>query len=149
MSCLQCVFHRLNSVAYRHLQINLAKLLHKEVAILCVHDSLDACSKHLYAILLQCAVKIELGSAVQCSLSAECQQNAIGALFLDDFGNEVCINGLEIHLVCNTLASLDGSNVRVYEYTLDAFFAKCFQGLRARVVELASLSDFQSTRAEY
>ena len=42
VGCLQGILHRLHSVAHRHFQIHLAQLLHEEVAVFCVHDSLYA-----------------------------------------------------------------------------------------------------------
>ena len=59
------------------------------------------------------------------------------------------VNRLEIHLVGNAFRGLDGGNVRIHQHTLDTLFAQGFQGLRARVVKLASLSDFQRARTEY
>ena len=126
---LQRILHRLYGVAHGHFQVYLAQLLHKEVAILCVHDSFHAGAKHLYVVFFQCAVQVELRAAVQGRLAAEGQQDAVRALLLDDFCHEVRIHRLEIHLVCNTFTGLDSGDVWVNENALDAFFAKGFQCL--------------------
>ena len=109
----------------RNLQINLAQFLDKQVAVFGVHNSFYTCTKYLNAILFQSSVQVKLSTAVKRGLSTKCQEDAVGALLLDNLSYEVCIYRLEIHLVCNTLAGLDGCDVRVYEYTLDAFLAKC------------------------
>ena len=111
---LQRVVHVLHSVAYWCLQADLVQLLHKQVAVLCVHDGLYRGTQHLYAILLQHASLIQFRATVQCSLSAKRQQNAVGTLLLDDFGYEVGGYRLEIDLVGNTFRGLNGSNVGVY-----------------------------------
>ena len=144
---LQGIVHVLHSVADGHLQVNLAQLLHEEVAVLGVHDGLDASAKHLDAILLEHARLIQLRATVQGRLSAKSEEDAVGALLLDNLSHEVCVHRLEIHLVGNALRGLDGCDVGVHQHTLDALLAQGFQGLRARVVKFTCLSDFQCTRA--
>ena len=129
MSSLQRIFHRLYSVAHGHLQIHLCQLLHKEVAVFCVHDGFDAGTKYLDTIFFQSTVQIELCTTVQGCLTTEGKQNTVWTLFLDDLCYEMGIDRLEINLVCNTFTGLDGCDVGVDEYTLDAFLAKGFQGL--------------------
>ena len=103
----------LASLAYGRLHVYLVQFLNEKVAVLGVHDGLHAGAKNLYAVLLESAVEVEFGTAVQGCLSAECQQDAIGALLLDNLGYEVCINGLEVNLVGNAFACLDSSHVGV------------------------------------
>ena len=114
MGSLQRVVHVLHSVAHGRLQANLIQLLHKQVAVLCIHDGLYRRAQHLYAILLQHASLIQFSTAVQRGLSAKSQQNAVGALLLDDFRHEVGGYRLEVHLVGNTFRRLNGRNVGVY-----------------------------------
>ena len=49
---LQRVVHVLNGMTDRHFQTHLSQFLDKQVAVLGVHDGLDAGAQHLYAILL-------------------------------------------------------------------------------------------------
>ena len=119
----------LASLAYGRLHVYLVQFLNEKVAVLGVHDGLHAGAKNLHAVLLESAVEVEFGTAVQGCLSAEGQQDAVGALLLDNLGNEVCINGLEIHLVGNALTGLDGSHVGVDEHRIDALLAQSLQCL--------------------
>ncbi len=145
----QRVVHVLYGVAHGHLQLYLGQLLHKKVAVLGVHDGFDTGAQHLDAILLQCAVQVELGAAVEGCLSAEGQQYAVGALFLDDFRNEMGGYGLEVHLVGYSFARLDGGDVGVYQNAANTFFAQGLECLRARVVEFSGLSDFECAAAKH
>ena len=149
MGCLQRIFHILYGVAYGRLQTDLVEFLHKTVAVFSIHDSLNAGTQHLNTILLERTVQIEFCTTVQGCLSAKSQEDAIRTFLLDDFRDEMRINRLEIHLVGNTFRGLDGGNVWVDQHALDALFAQGFQCLRARVVELTSLTDFQCARTEY
>ena len=122
MGSLQGIVHVFDGVADGGLQLDFVELLHEEVAVFCVHNGFNAGTQHFYAIFLERAIQIELRSAVQGRLSAECQQNAVGALFLDDFSNEMGCYWLEVHLVGDAFRSLNGCNVWVHENALNSFF---------------------------
>ena len=64
MGGFQRILHVLNSMAHGHFQINLCQLLHKQVAVLGIHDGLDACAEHLDIILLQYTALVQLRTAV-------------------------------------------------------------------------------------
>ena len=135
-------------MAHRHLQVGLAHLLHEEVTVLGVHDSLHTGAQHLHAILLQDALLEQLGAAVQGCLTAECQQDAVGTLLLDDFGHKKGIDGQEINLIRNTFTRLNSCHVRIDEHRADALFPKSLQSLTTRIVELTCLSNLQGTRTQ-
>ena len=113
---LQCVVHVLYGMRYRHFQIHLSQLLHKEVAVFCVHDSLYTCAQHFHAILLQYSILIQLCTTVQGCLSTKGQQNTVRTLLLDNLRHKMSGNWLEIHLVGNTFRSLNGSDVRIDQH---------------------------------
>ena len=146
---LQGIGHVLHGTAAGREQVYLVELLDKEVAVFGVHNGFHARAEHLHAILPEHAAAIEFGAAVEGRLSAESQQDAVGAFFLDDFGHEVGGDGLEVHLVGDTFRGLDGGDVGIDEHRVDALFPECFQRLRTRIVEFAGLSDFQCARSEY
>ena len=100
-------------MAHGNLQVDLGQLLHEEVAVLSVHNGFNAGSQNLYAVLLQDAALVELRTAVQRRLATKGQKNAVGALLLDDFCDEVRGYWLKIHLVCYAFRSLDSSDVGV------------------------------------
>ena len=113
---LQGVVHVLDGMAHGRLQFHLVELLHEEVAVLGIHDSLNRSTQDLYAIFLQRAVQIEFRSAVERRLATESQQNAVRAFLFNDFGHEMGSDRLEIHLVGNALGSLDGCDVGIHEH---------------------------------
>ena len=145
MRCLQSILHALHSVALRRLHRNLVQLVHEEVTVFCVHDSLYGGTQHFYAILLQHTFLIQLRTAVQCRLSTESQQNTVRTFFFNDTLHEIRGNRQEIHLVGNAFRCLNRSNVRVHQHRTDTFFTQSLEGLRTRVVELSSLTDLKRT----
>ena len=143
----QSICHVLHSMTLWCLHRNLVQLVHEEVTILCIHDSLYRGTQHLHAILLQDTLLIEFSTAVQSRLSTECQQDAVWSFLLNDTLHEVRGDRQEIHLVCYTFRSLNGSDVRIHQHRADTFFTQGLESLRARVVELSSLSNLKRTRA--
>ena len=146
---LQGVVHRLNGMADGGLQRDLVQLADEEVAVLSVHDGLHARAQHAHAILLQRAVLPQLRAAVQGRLAAEGEQDAVGALLLDDLRDEVGGDRLEVHCVGDAFRSLNCSDVGVDEHATDAFLTQGLQSLRARIVKLTCLSDLQGAAAQH
>ena len=110
------IIHILTGLRYRHLQVDLVKFLHEEVTILCVHDSLNACTEHTYTILLQHTGLIKLCATVQCGLSAKGKQDAVRALLLYHLCNEMRIYRQEIDLIGYALTCLDCCYVWIDEH---------------------------------
>ena len=110
------VLNVLASLAHGRLHVYLVQFLYEKVSVLGVHDGLHAGTQNFHSVLLQSAVEVEFGAAVEGCLPTESQQDAVGAFLLDDLGNEMCVYRLEINLVGYTLACLDGSHIRVYEH---------------------------------
>ena len=130
------------------LHINLVQALHEEFAVFGVNDSLHGCAEHLHAVFLQRAVFIKRYTAVEGSLSAKREQNAIGALFLYHLGYEERGDGQEINLVCYALAGLHRGDIRVDEHCVDTFLTQGFQRLRAGVVKFTCLTNLEGTGTE-
>ena len=128
--CVDGVFRVLYRMADRGFQWNFVQLLYEKVTVFGVHNRFYRGAQYLYAVFFQRAVLVQFRSAIQCGLSSECQQDAVGAFFLDDFRNEMRSDRQEIYLVGNAFRSLYRSDVRVNQYRADAFLAQCFQGLR-------------------
>ena len=87
----QGIFHAFHSVALRSFHRNFIQLLHKEVAVFRVHDS-----------LYRSTVQVKFRTAVQRSLSAESQQNTVRLFFFDDFFYEIRSYRQEINFIGNT-----------------------------------------------
>ena len=122
--------------------------LHKEFAVLSVHDGLHRSAEHLHAVAFEHTAAIELYAAVEGGLSAKREKHAVGALFFDDALHKVGCYRQEVDLVGNAFGGLHGGNVRVDENGLDAFFSQRLESLRARVVEFARFTYFQCSRTE-
>ena len=88
-----------------------------------------------------------MNTQVQCSLATERQENAVGALFLDNIGDVFRGDREVVDFVGEDVGSLDGSDVGVDKDGLDASFFQSLERLRTRVIELSGLSDGETTRA--
>ena len=135
----------LASMTCRHFQVDLAKFFDEEVTILGIHNGFDAGAKHFDAILLEHAILVESSTYIQASLSAPSQHDAVGSLLLDDFLYKIRCDGQEVNLVRYAFTGLDGCDVGVDKHRVDALFTESLQGLTARIVKLASLTNLQRT----
>ena len=142
---LQGVFHAFHGVALRSFHRNLIQLLHKEIAVFRIHDSLYRSTQYTYAVFLQSTVQVKFRTAVQRSLSAESQQDTVRLLFLNDFFYEIRSYRQEVNFIGNTFRRLDCSNIRVNQYRTHTFFAQSLQSLRAGIVKLPGLTDLERT----
>ncbi len=110
------IFHAFYSLAHRSLHLNLIQFLHEQVTVFCVHDSFYRCTQYFHSILIKNTLCVQFGTAVQCSLSAESQQDTVRTFFLDNLFYEISSYGKEIHFIGNSFRSLNGCDVRVYQY---------------------------------
>ena len=142
-SSLTGLFDILASLALDSLHVYLVELLHEELAVFGVHDCLHWCAENLHIVLLEHSCLEEFHTTVERGLTSEGEEDAVGALLLDDSLNEIRLHGQEVNLVGNALGCLHRGNVRIDENRLDALFAKSFQSLRTRIVKLTGFTDFQ------
>lgn len=109
--------------------VDLGELFYEEFAVFGVHYDLDGCAEHLDSILFEHSLPIEFNSAVECCLSAECEEDALWPLLFYNFFDEVGRYREEVDLVGYAFACLYGGDVWVDEYGLYSFFAECFECL--------------------
>ena len=87
-------------------------------------------------------------AAVESRLTAERQEYTVRLFFCDYFFDELRRYGQKIDFVCDVFGSLNRCDIRVHENGFDTLFAEGFQCLRAGVVELTRLADFQGSRTK-
>ena len=94
------------------------------------------------------ALLAELDRQVERGLPPERRQERVGALLLDDRGERVGVEGLDVGRVGPGGVGHDRRRVRVHEHDPVALRAKHAAGLRAGVVELAPLPDADRAGAD-
>ena len=127
----------------------LADLLHgvlEHLAVLRLGDGGRVCAEQLDAHLLEEAVLAQLHGEVQTGLTAEVGQQRVRMFLFDDLLNR---HRLDVDLVSHGLVGHDGRRVGVDQNDLQTLFAQCAAGLRACVVELGSLTDYDRAGAQY
>ena len=83
--------------------IDLCKLSIEEFTVLCVHYRLNRSSKYLYIVFIKDAGLIQIHTAVQGCLSAECEENTLRSFFLNYLFHKVRSDGEEVYFVSNLL----------------------------------------------
>ena len=135
-------------MGFGEVYIDFCQLLIENIAVFGVDDCLYGRADDADVVFFQNALTVERNAAVQCGLPSKRQQDAVrtllGNYFFDKFGRY----GQEINLVRHLVGSLHSGDVWVHEDGLDAFLFECFEGLRAGVVKLACLANFQRSRPQ-
>ena len=143
MCCFLHFFDSRTCLALDGLHANLIKAFHKQVAVFCVDDGLYRSTQYLNAIFLQHTFFVEFYTTIECRLSTKTQENTVRTFFLNDALHKLSLNRLEIHRVCYSFRSLNGSNIGVDQHRVDAFFFQRLQSLGTAIIELARLTYFQ------
>ncbi len=119
-----------DSLALDGLYIYLVELLHKQLTVLGFHDGTHRSSEHLHVVTVEHSALMQCDTAVERGLSAKRQQNAVGALLLDNLLHKVGRHGKEVYLVGKAVGCLYGSNVRIYQHGCYTLLLHCLKSLR-------------------
>ena len=115
--------------------------LAEQLAVLGLVDDLGASADHLHAELLEHAGPVEAERGVERGLAPHGGQQRVGPLLLDDLGEELRRDRLDIGGVGQFRVGHDRGRVRVHQHDAIALFFQGLAGLRAGIVELAGLAD--------
>ena len=118
------------------------------LAVLGLVDDVGAGADHLDAELLQDAVLVQVHRGVEAGLAAERGQQGVGPFLLDDLGDDLPGDRLDVGAVGRLRIGHDGGRVRVDQDDLVALFAQGLAGLGAGIVELARLADDDGAGAD-
>ncbi|MCY1280808.1 hypothetical protein D9M70_296020 [compost metagenome] len=138
-------FHAVGDAGARALQADGAHGLVEARAVLCLVDGVGVGADHFHAELLQHAVVLEVQGAVQRGLATHGRQQRVRALLLDDLGDGLPLDRLDVGGVGHGRVGHDGGRVGVHQDDAEAFFLQGFTSLGAGVVELAGLADHDGT----
>ena len=127
--------------------VDLLECLSEEVTVLTDLECPDACSQNLDVVTVEDAHLVHLHTQVQRSLATEGQEDAVGAFLFDNIGDVFRSDREIVDFICKHVCSLNGSDVGVDENGLDASLFQGLECLRTRVIELAGLSNGETTGA--
>ena len=130
----------------RRIEADLGHRLAEQRAILGLVDRLRGRADHLDIVLCKHAHLLEAERAVQRGLAAHGRQQRESArngvtLLLDDLGDDLRRDRLDIGSVRHVRIGHDRGGVRIDEDDAVAFLTQRLAGLRPRIVELARLPD--------
>ncbi|MCY1399195.1 hypothetical protein D9M71_142460 [compost metagenome] len=134
-------FHAVGDTRARAGQADVLHRLVEARAVFGLVDGVGVGADHFHAELLQHAVVLEVQGAVQRGLAAHGRQQRVRALLLDDLGDGLPLDRLDVGGVGHGRVGHDGGRVGVHQDDAEAFFLQGLAGLCAGVVELASLAD--------
>jgi hypothetical protein len=133
---------------FRRLQADPLHRLAKQFAVLGLVDRLGGGSDHGDAVLLQHPHPPQRQGAVQRGLAAHGRQQRVGAFLLDDLGDDLRRDRLDIGGVGDIGIGHDGRRVGIDQHDPVALFLEGLAGLGAGIVELAGLADDDRTGAD-
>ena len=122
--------------------------LAEQLAVLGHLDRLAAGADHLDAVPGEDAHLLEAQRGVEAGLAAHRRQERVGLLALDDLGDDLGRDRLDVGGVGELRVGHDRRRVRVDEDHPVALLAQRLAGLGARIVELAALADDDGPRAD-
>ena len=128
-----------------------ADVLHgsgEQLSVLAGLNRVDVAADDLDAVLLEHAGVGKGDGAVQARLAAHVGKKRIGALLLDDLGDGVGGDRLDIGAVGGLRVGHDSGRVGVDENDLVALLAQGLAGLGAGIVELTGLADDNGAGAD-
>ena len=125
----------------RRLEPDLGHRLAEQLAVLGLVDRLGPRADHLDAVFVEHAGAMQAERGVERRLAAHGRQDRVGPLLLDDLGDELGRDRLDISCVGDVGVGHDRGRVRVHQHDAIALFFQGLAGLRAGIVELAGLAD--------
>ena len=134
--------------ALRHVEADLAHRVLEQLPILGHLDRLDRRADQLDVVLLEHAGVGEIDGEVERRLAADGRQQRVRTLALDDRGEHLGRQRLDVRAVGQLRVGHDRRRVAVDENDLEPFGAQRLARLAAGVVELARLADDDRTGAD-
>ena len=116
--------------------------LTEQLAVLGLVDHVGLGADHLHAEMVQHAGAVQAERGVEPGLPAHGWQQRVWPLLFDDLGDDVRRDGLDIGGVGELRVRHDRGRVRVHQHDPVALVLERLAGLRAGIVELAGLADY-------
>ena len=128
-------------------EADLVHRLAEALAVLGLVDRIGIGADHLHAVFLEGAVVEQGQRAVERGLPAHRGEHRVGAFLGDDLGDDFGRDRLDIGRVGHFRIGHDRGGVGVDQDDPVALFLQRLDRLRARIVELAGLADYDRTSA--
>ena len=137
----QCFVYRIGNFTACHLDAQRLHRLLELDTILASLNCIDLYANYLYAVLVQNTGSRQLGAQVQAGLTAQVRKQGIRTLFVNDLGQAINVQRLDIsNIRCGRIGH-DRSRVGINQHDLIAQLLQRLTRLCAGVVELTGLSD--------
>ncbi len=134
--------------ALRHVDAQALHRFLEDDAVLALLDGVGLDADDAHAVFGQHAGLGELRGEVQAGLAAEVGQQGVGPLLLDDLGQRLHGERLDVGHVRHAGIGHDRGRVGVHQHDLVAERAQGLAGLGAGIVELAGLADHDRAGAD-
>ena len=113
----------------------------EKLTILAHLDRVDVGADQLYTELVENSLLVKFDGKVEPGLPADSWEQCIGAFLLDNGGGRFECKRLDVSSVRDLGIGHDRRRVGIDEHNLEALLLQSTTCLRARIIELASLTD--------
>ncbi len=105
-------------------------------------DAVQLRPKQTHVVFIKHAGLGQFDCEVKASLSSQCRQQSVRPFLLDDAADSLYIEWFNIDDICDTLVGHDGGWIGIDQHCNNTLFTQGLAGLRACVIELGSLADY-------
>ena len=139
-------FNGVGNLGASHVNAQLVHGVFEGLAVFAALDGVNLNANNLHVVLVQHAGFVQGGAQVQARLATQVGQQGIGTLGLDDLGETLNVQRLNVGDVSSAGVGHDGRGVAVYQHNLVAQGAQSLAGLSAGIVEFAGLANDDGAR---
>jgi len=133
----------------RHAETNAIHRIAEQLSILCLVDRLEVRTDESDAVPFEYARLGQIDREVEGGLAPDRGQQRVRALRLDDQFDALDRHRFDVGPIRRLRIGHDRRRVRIHEDDAVALFTQCLASLGSRVVELASLTDHDRSRANH
>ena len=138
---LERVAQRLDVMRTGRLETDLGHGIAEKFAVFRLVDGFRGRPDHLDVVLVERAHFLERQRAVQRGLAAHGRQQRVGTLFLDDLGDDLRRDRLDVGRIGQIRVGHNRRRIGVHQDDPVALFLQRLAGLSAGIIELAGLAD--------
>ncbi len=144
-----CAVDRFGGVGWHGRLTDFVHSVLEKLSVLRLVDCLDVGSYQTHTVRVQKALLVKLHRECQTRLTSETRKQTVGAFLFDYSLERLRRQRFKIYFVCKRFVGHNGGGIGVNQHHLDALAPQNGARLRAGIVKLGGLTDYDRSRADY